>query len=92
MNPAIPTEPLAPVTNATDHLPGIWGQTWLMDSSRWMSAAEIAAQVQSGERRTIEFVDEAIGRIEAEDPRPCSICFVLCDGLLRVRSRRDGRG
>lgn len=55
-----------------------------MDSSRWMSAVEIAAQVQSGERRTIEIVDEAIGRIEAEDPALACVVIPLFD---RARER-----
>lgn len=63
---------------------GAVGHYWSMDSTRWMSAVEIAAQVQSGELRPIEIVDEAIVRIEAANPALACVVIPLFD---RARER-----
>ena len=55
-----------------------------MDSSRWMSAVEIAAQVRSGERSATEIVDEAIARIESENPALACVVIPLFE---RARER-----
>lgn len=50
-----------------------------VDSSRWMAAVDIAAQVRSGERQAVDVVEEAILRIESEDPALASVVVPLFD-------------
>ena len=49
-----------------------------------MSAVEIAAQIRSGERLPIEIVDEAIARIDSENPELACVVIPLFD---RARER-----
>jgi len=55
----------------------VLGHDQVMDSSRWMAAVDVAEQVRSGERQASEVVDEAIVRIEAENPALACVVIPL---------------
>jgi len=62
----------------------VLGHDQVMDSSRWMAAVDVAEQVRSGERQASEVVDEAIARIEAENPALACVVIPLFE---RARQR-----
>lgn len=58
-----------------------------MESTRWLSATEVASQVRSGERRPADVVDDAIARIEAANPELACVVVPLFE-RARERLRR----
>ena len=64
----------------------------MVDSSRWMSAVDIARQIRSGERRAAEVVDEAIARIETEDPDLACVVIPLFDRARQRATEADTGG
>jgi amidase len=56
----------------------------VVDSSRWVSATELAEQIRTGERSAPEVVDEAIARVETVDVHYCAVVAPLFD---RARQR-----
>lgn len=66
-----------------------WGMIGGVDSTRWMAAVDVAAVVRSGELAAIDAVDEAIGRIEAEDPALACVVVPLFDRAREAARRID---
>lgn len=54
-----------------------------------MAAVDVAAVVRSGEMRAVDAVDEAIGRIEAEDPGLACVVIPLFDRARETARRTD---